>query len=293
MTENKPTITVIRDIKDIRTPDNLKSFMATNYLNQIKNFFSDEKQAMKFMSSMMSAVQKNEDLMKCEMHSVVTSFMTMAQLGLMPSDVSGEAYVIPYGGKAQFQLGYQGLVTLFYRAGGQNIRAEIVRKNDVFSYENGQIQHKIDIFKSNADRGEIVGAYAIATVNGGEICKAMNITDIIDIGKKFSKSFTTKFSPWNTSNDPEGWMYKKTVLKQLAKMLPKNETIFKAIAEDNNDSIIADRLNGAMTESKGLQMGELLKNNDKNKEDKAGKNKAKDTDGVDPQAPDGEPTIKV
>jgi recombination protein RecT len=250
MTENSKSLI-------LKSVDDLKVFLHHNYTNQIKNYFGDEKQAMKFLSSVTGAVQKLPKLLECEPMSVVNSFMTMAQLGLMPSDISGEAYVLPYAGKAQFQLGYQGIVTLFYRAGGTGIRAEIVRKNDEFSYENGKIHHKIDIFKSNLERGEAVGAYAIAKVNGEEICKAMNKVDILAIGKNFSKSFNTEFTPWKEKNDPELNMWKKTVLKQLAKMLPKNETIHKAMAADNLDS----RINDVKKEvgKKELVMGNFLK----------------------------------
>ena len=257
----------------IKTDTDLKVFMHNNYMAQIRNFFGEEKQAMKFLSSMMADVQKTPKLMECEPKSLINSYMTMAQLGLMPSGVSGEAYVLPYNNKggmtAQFQLGYQGLITLFYRAGGTSIRAEIIRENDTFSYENGAIIHKIDIFKSNAQRGKAVGAYAIAVVNGHEISKAMNSEDILAFGKKFSKSFASQYTPWNESSDPELWMWKKTVLKQLGKMMPKNETIYKAIAEDNEDSIISDRkkMEGLKDESK-LTMGNLENKNAKI-EDKA------------------------
>ncbi|MDD5726264.1 MAG: recombinase RecT [Patescibacteria group bacterium] len=247
----------------IKNPDDLKLFLAKNYMNQIKNFFGNEKQAMKFLSSVMSAVQKMPKLLDCEPMSVINSFMTMAQLGLMPSDVSGEAFVLPYDSKknglvAQFQLGYQGLVTLFYRAGGQSVRAEIVREHDDFSYENGVIRHKIDIFKSNEDRGEPIGAYAIALVNGQEIAKAMNKKDILDMAKNFSKSFNSAYTPWKEINDPELWMWKKTVLKQLGKLMPKNETIFRAIAEDNQDGDLKKPVEG-LVDSSNLKMGNFLK----------------------------------
>lgn len=241
----------------IRSEQELKVFMQKNYLVQIKNFFGDEKQALKFLSSMFSSLERTPELMRCDMPTVINSFMTMAQLGLMPSNVSGEAYVLPYKGKAQFQLGYQGLVTLFYRAGGTNIRAEIVRKNDKFSLKNGVIDHEIDVMQSNAERGEPVAAYAIAVVNGTEISKAMNSKDIMEIGRNFSKSFGSDFTPWNPKNDPELWMWKKTVLKQLGKMMPKNETIYRAIAADNEDSRLS-KAEGLVEES-GIRMGDLKK----------------------------------
>jgi recombination protein RecT len=257
-------------VKVMRTPNDLKVFLHKNYFAQIKNFFEDEKQALKFMSSVMADVQKTPKLMECEGTSLINSYMTMAQLGLMPSGVSGEAYVLPYNNKngmiAQFQLGYQGLLTLFFRAGGQSVRAEIVRANDFFSYENGIIKHKIDIFKSNEERGEVIGAYAIAVVNGQEISKAMNKADIYDMGKRYSKSYSTSFTPWKEANDPEGWMLKKTVLKQLGKLMPKNETIYKAIAADNEDGNM-NQLGGAVDNS-GLQMKNFLKEPENNEEPK-------------------------
>lgn len=232
----------------IRNANDLKLFLAKNYLNQVKNFFGDEKQAMKFLSSVMADVQKNPKLMECEPISLVNSYMTMAQLGLMPSGVSGEAYVLPYKKnkkvgsgwvstmQAQFQLGYQGLITLFYKAGGQGIRAEIIRENDKFTYINGVAHHEIDWRLSNEERGKAIAVMAAATVNGLELVKVMNVKDVLAFGKKFSKSFDSEHTPWDEENDPELWMLKKTVLKQLGKMMPKNETISKALSADNVDS---------------------------------------------------------
>lgn len=264
----------------MKSPDDLKIFLAKNYMAQIKNFFGDEKQSMRFLSSVMASVQKLPALLDCESLSVVNSFMTMAQLGLMPSDVSGEAYVLPYKGKAQFQLGYQGLITLFYRAGCENIRAEIVREHDVFSYKNGIINHEIDIFKSNDERGKPIGAYTVAMFRGQEIAKVMNKKDIMEMGKNFSKSFATDFTPWKEKNDPELWMWKKTVLKQMGKLLPKNATIYQAIAADNEDSRINTNAS-SLVDSHNLKMGNLLKdNNNQNENSKKEDNKKKEEDGT-------------
>jgi recombination protein RecT len=251
----------------------LKSTLASQYKKQIENYFGDEKKALKFLSSVVSSVQRTPKLLDCEPTSVINSFITMAELNLMPSDVSGEAYVLPYGNVAQFQLGYQGLVTLFYRAGAKSIVSEIVYKNDKFSVKNGDINHEPDVFAD--DRGEAIGAYVIVrTQSDGVISKVMKKKDIIGIGQKFSKSFKTSFSPWKEANDPELWMWKKTVLKQASKLVPKNETIYKAVAEDNKDSNIDDRMKKATKEAESLKMGNLIKDNHNTNENK--ENKAKD-----------------
>lgn len=248
--------------------NSLKTVLASNYKKQIQNYFGDERKALKFLSGVMAAVQVTPKLLDCDADTVINSFMVMAQLELMPSNVSGEAYVLPYGNKAQFQLGYQGLVTLFYRAGAKSITAEIVYKNDSFSCTNGVIKHNPDFFSE--DRGEAIGAYVIVeTQQGGKVSKVMKAKDILKIGSKFSKSFKTDFTPWKEKNDPCLWMWKKTVLKQVAKLVPKNETIFKAIAEDNKDSIFDDRLKKASTDAESLKMGNLLTENNENQNNQA------------------------
>jgi recombination protein RecT len=262
-------------IQAFEKPDDLKVVLYQQHMKQITNFFKDEKEALKFLSSVVADVQKTPALLDCEPVTVINSYMTMAQLGLMPSGVSGEAYVLPYkkGGNtviAQFQLGYQGLVTLFYRAGVREIVAEIVREKDKFSVVNGKVNHEADYF---SDRGAAKGAYVIVTLQaGGQVSKVMSKEEIMQIGKKFSKSFTSEYSPWNEKNDPQLHMWRKTVLKQCAKLVPKNETIYKAIAEDNEDSEFAGRFTSAKKESEDITMGSLLKAPD------AKKNIAKETE---------------
>lgn len=256
----------------IASENDLKKVLAKDYQKQIKNFMGNDKDAMRFLSGVISATQMTPKLLQCEPFSLINSFMQMAQLQLMPSGVSGEAYVLPYGKVAQFQLGYQGYITLFYRAGVQSIRSEIVREEDEFNYENGKVYHKIDLFKPIAKRGKAIGCYVIAKVNGEEIVSAMNGEDIMAHGKKFSKSFDSDYSPWNEKNDPELWMWKKTVVKQIAKLLPKNETINKAIAMDNGDSVLSKpktNANSRLAEaqaSTNLNMGNYAKETAKESE---------------------------
>ena len=70
----------------------------------------------------------------------------------------------------------------------------------------------------------------------------MGKEDILAIGKKFSKSYDSNYSPWNESNDPELWMWKKTCLKQVAKLVPKNERLLKAIDYDNVEDTDFDEM---------------------------------------------------
>ena len=75
----------------------------------------------RFTRMALSAVSSNPDLSHCESKSFLGAMMTAAQLGLEPNTPLGQAYLIPYKDKgelkAQFQLGYKGLIDLAYRSG--------------------------------------------------------------------------------------------------------------------------------------------------------------------------------
>lgn len=249
---------IFRDEKD------LKVALAGDYRKAIENYLGSPEKALEFLSNVVESVRRTPKLLECPPATVVSSFMVMASLKLMPSSVSGEAFVIPYKNKgvveAQFQLGYQGLVTLLYRAGNREVIAELVREHDKFSISRGKVHHEVDPRKSKKDRGEWIGAYAIiVTATGGTVETYMTKEDILAHAQQFSKSYGGEYSPWNPENDPEGWMPRKTVLKQNCKLAPKNETLNRAIAEDNKDSIIHDRMEAARKEASSLQMGNLLK----------------------------------
>ena len=268
----------------LKSETDLKLFLATNYMAQIKNFLGDEQKALKFLSSVMADVQRNPKLLECTPPSIINAYITMAQLGFMPSGVSGESYVLPYNNskkvgnawvkvmEAQLQVGYQGLVTLFYKAGCEKITSGIVRKNDKATMVDGELRHEVDLGLSSVERGEAIGAYVSVLFRGEKNTKYMNGKDILAHAKNFSKSYDPdgKNSPWNPENDPELTMWTKTVLKQQSKLLPKNETINIAISIDNKDSRISD------VKDK-VAMGELSMGNFLNKEN------AKTTKEIDSQ----------
>lgn len=274
----------------------LGMMLNTEYKNRIESLLGNEEKASKFLSSIMTSVQKNPELLNCDAKSLINSFMTMAQLELMPSSVSGEAYVVPYKEKAQFQLGYQGLVTLMDRAGVQRIISEVVYENDNFSYKNGEVYHDADPFK---ERGEAIGAYVIITLpSGKDVAKVMSKEEIEEIGKQFSKTWGTDFSPWKKENDPQRWMWKKTVLKQAAKLVPKNEKLFEAVSADNEAYIVNSkenqkrRLEDAKSESDSLKMGNLLSAENEDKDVDNQKNDSKPEDAPDYEVGVGGKPIK-
>ena len=140
--------------------------------------------------------------------------------------------------EAQFQLGYKGIVALLARS-GIKIYTDIVKENDVCEITSGMDQNIIHQYPLTS-RGKAIGVYAISVnAEGSKSMKYMSSVEVLEF-KKFSKSKDSTFSPWNQSNDPELNMWRKTVIKQIAKNLPLTEEVYKAIAVDNEESSIED-----------------------------------------------------
>lgn len=233
------------------TTTSVEDLKLTLFKQQQKNLISylgSEEKANKFLGAVVYCFSSIPKLATCTQESIVSAFMKCAELDIFPSNVSGQAYILPYdksikqGEKwvkipeAQFQLGYQWLVTLFYRSGAISVRSEIVKQIDVdegrYEEVNGIITHRPDTFNPKRHTSPAVGAYVIVDLpTGGSVSKAMGKDAILAIGKKFSKSFESGI--WNPDKDPELWAWKKTVLKQLSKLVPKNEKIMQAIEYDN------------------------------------------------------------
>ena len=243
--------------------------MATFIRNQIDelgkalpSFITPER----FVRIAVTSMRLNPKLAECSQMSILGALFQSAQLGLEPN-IEGQAYLIPYNNskqivdpdtgrkkwvkryECQFQIGYKGYIELFYRHGAAlTLDMHTVYENDIFEYSYGTnpyLKH-CPVLK---DRGEPVAYYAVATLrNGGSIFKVMSKDECVEHGKTHSKCYITRewddrsktyvpVTPHFEANSP--WakdlnaMCKKTVLIQLAKLLPKSVELQKALAMDN------------------------------------------------------------
>ena len=199
--------------------ENLRKLLAENGISVAR-----------FMQTTINTIKRTPKLLNCDRSSLFGSIFKAAELGLSLSDHSGECYVIPYKNQAQFQLAYKGFVELFYRSNVQSIWSSVVREKDEFSHELGT-NPKLVHLPATKNRGEAVGAYACAKINGETIFVYMNKEEIEKI-KEMSPASKSTDSPWNTK-DPQKWMWQKTCIKQLAKTLPKSGALASAVQADN------------------------------------------------------------
>ena len=234
MTDNTHVTTTNKPVSKI---ESLSIVMAGEPMKQVMNYYNGSKdEAMRFMTAAIQYVRRVPKLLECDRTSLIMAFVQSAQFKFMPSGSSGEAYVIPYGIEAKFQIGYQGIVTLLYRTGKISaITSNIIYKNDVFEYQEGLdavLIHKPAMF--GKEKGEAIGVYTVAQMSDGTKTFKVMDKDAIMAIKNLSKAKGTKDSPWNSDKDPEKWMWRKTCLIQHSKLLPKTEDIIKAIDIDND-----------------------------------------------------------
>ena len=180
-----------------------------------------------------NAVSRNHKLLECTKPSIANAIVTASELGLEPNTPLGLCHIIPYGGQATFQIGYQGLIELAYRSGRvRNIYAETVHERDTFRITLGL--HKDLIHEpGTGDRGKPIAYYAVVEIDGiAPQFAVMTRGEVEAHGRKYSQSYARKDSAWQTSFDA---MAKKTVIKAVLKYAPKSidDKLAHAIALDD------------------------------------------------------------
>jgi len=186
---------------------------------QLMMVLQTEEKVKRFQREFMTMVQSNATLLSCNPRSLISAAIQSAQLGLSLDKNMGHAYVVPYKGQAQFQIGYLGYLTLARRSGEiKSIRAEIVYQGDEFNrqytIEGVEFTHKPC---PPSQRGERIGVYMVAQfVNGGNHFEFMFAEEVLEI-KKLSPGASRQGSIWEVHEEA---MWKKTVIKRAAKYLP-------------------------------------------------------------------------
>jgi recombination protein RecT len=200
-----------------------------------------------FVQVVLSEVKKNEKLMQAFKEnpaSVFASVLAGAEIGLMPSDLIGEFYLIPrsmkgadgkYRMTATPMVGYKGLVSILLRSGDvTRVHSEVVYEGDEFTPTYGlepNIVHKPN-FSAPRTSDKITHVYAVAKFRNGEYQFVVLTRREVEAIRDMSKNSNSLY--FNDKQDPNNWMAKKAALIQLSKMLPKDYYSKKAISLDQS-----------------------------------------------------------
>lgn len=182
----------------------------------------------------LSATARTPFLLKCTPVSIVKAVMQGAELGLEAGGLLGEGYIVPFRNhktgeyEAQFIPGYRGFIKLA-RNSGQilSIEAHVVHKDDQFEVEFGLHPKLVHRPAMKPAPGEVVCAYAIAHLkDGSHQVEVMTITQLEAIR---SRSKASDSGPWVTDTEE---MFRKTVVRRLAKYLPLSPELHRALEVD-------------------------------------------------------------
>lgn len=143
-------------------------------------------------------INTNTSLKSCSQISIINAFYKCCEYGLDPASSLGQAWMIPYSGAIDFQIGYRGwLKLLFNNPLVANVYSHAVYANDEFEYELGMhptVTHKPT--KSNQERGELIATYGIVKLKNGEAQIKVCWLDEIEESKASSRSSNKSNSPW-------------------------------------------------------------------------------------------------
>lgn len=190
-----------------------------------------------FMSSVLSLVNSDEAIRKCDPIKLYNCCLMAASVKLPFNKSLGQAYIIPYGNDVQLQIGWKGFVQLAQRTGQyRTINCTDVREGEIKerNYLTGDITFEW-LPEAERQKAKVIGYCAyFELVNGYRQTLYMSKEDLEAHGKKYSQTYKKGFGVWKDDFDS---MARKTVLKQiLSKYGPLSIDMQKAIEYDQMDS---------------------------------------------------------
>ena len=238
-------------------------------MSQISTIVGNDKAKASVFASAIVNMVNDGGLRNCSPESIVNTAMQIVQIGLHPNKLFGQAYVVPYKGIAQLQIGYKGLISLGYR-NGWKFRAVSVYACDRFKQNFGGIKDEI-IFDPNYDeRDETNASWVFANLKG------VLVYAVDKQGAEFSEFVSKKkleqLRTTSPNQNKEGlsgtwanWaeeMYKAKAIKHVASRLPINDSLAEALSLE--DEPIRAEQNALKIETKAAQnLNDLVSNSEK------------------------------
>lgn len=199
-------------------------------VRKLNDVWNSPQMANSFMSSVISVTNGTPKLRKAEPMSIMAAAMVAATMQLQVIPTLGQCYIIPYGNKAQFQIGYLGLLQLCQRSGQfKKILTAPVHEGEYVSGDEFDEDYVFD--KKQKTSNKVIGYMAkFELLNGFTKVAYWDVDKVKAHAQKFSQSYRSGFdSPWVSDFDS---MAMKTVLKSILKFAPKSIEMQTAVTFD-------------------------------------------------------------
>lgn len=164
-----------------------------------------------FAASILDLYNSDKYLQQCNPKQVFGECLKAVSLKLPINKQLGFAYIVPFKGIPQFQIGYKGLIQLCMRTGQyKHINAGEVYEGEYKGFN--KLTGELDI-SGERTSDTVVGYFAyMETLNGFSHSVYSTKEEVQKHAQKYSKSYNSNSSAWKTDFDK---MAVKTVLRNL------------------------------------------------------------------------------
>lgn len=213
----------LQNLKNVLTKDSIK--------NRIQEMLGRKPDS--YITSVLQVVSSNTMLVNVDAESITGAVFTACALNLPLNNNLGLAYIVPFKGSAQLQIGYKGFIQLAQRTGQiKSINAIAVYDTDT----EESVKKRLTSLIPQKVTGEIIGYVArLETVTGFEASVTMTVEEIKEHAFKYSQTYKSaeskgqSYSVWHQNFDA---MAKKTVIKGLMKYCPMSVELQQALESD-------------------------------------------------------------
>ena len=172
----------------------------------------------RFIAGLISCVTMTEGLKSCSNASIVAGGLLGESLHLSPLPTLGQYYLVPFGNKAQFVLGYKGMVQLAARS-GQYLKLNVlaIKEGELISYDPLNEEIKVELIQDEEKRenAPTIGYYAMFEyLNGFRKTLYWSRAKMEKHAERYSAGYKAKkgYTFWEKDFDE---MAKKTLLRQI------------------------------------------------------------------------------
>jgi recombination protein RecT len=236
-----------QEIQQAKQPDNSFAGLIKRCAPQLQAVMPKGCTTERLTHLAIAAYKQTPKLSECSVTSILSCCLRCAELGLMPNDAMGSAYVIPQWNskthryEAEFRLGKNGMLDLVKRHPNViEVYTQCVYEGDDFTYFNNETGHHFTFtpnFKAQHDEDKLVVVYLVCELKNGSIAFDYMMKDDVDKIKKASKAGDK--GPWATYYEA---MAEKSVIRHAFQRgkLPYSVETADAVNDDGNTPVILD-----------------------------------------------------
>lgn len=191
-----------------------------------------------FMSSILTLVNSDKILANCNSYELYNCCLMAAALKLPFNKDLGQAWIVPFGGHPQLQIGWKGFVQLAQRSGQfRTINCTDVKTGEIKNIDRLSGEIEFEWIQNDEERikTDTIGYVAyFELLNGFRKTFYMTKAELEAHAKKYSQTYKRGGGIWKDNFDA---MARKTVIKLiLNRFAPLSVDMQKAIELDQSDA---------------------------------------------------------